>query len=753
MAELLPQDVFEIQGRRYRLLTAFDRPEAGVVVIALDKRNKVPEEWLLSKRNPTKDPSFQVLEDYAAFERPHTESALDVERGKRAYACIKDILHRKGIYDGELLAPMLREHSVTLAKREVHVCAKTLLRWLIKYWRGGSLEAALYTNFFRSGHIDESTEGALEFQQTTLDGKKSTWLTPEGRGTRGRKPRRGKKYCWKPGERRKVLERAWAHLAADYSKSVHGAYVAILAELYSMKDKFGIPLFDGRGRAVLHDDIPSKHQIEYACTRVFAASHLYRMRHGRHEYDNNVKPRNGSVLQDTIGPGDVFEVDATTMDIFLVDRKTRKTVIGKPTLYLVIDRWSRLIVGFHVSLENPSWSEAKLAIASLCTSWKDIGKELGVKVLDSDCVDRRWPNRFFADRSEFMTQASEALAEGISTMVTNAKAKMPADKPIVESGFRVLQAPLRQWAKGYEPPENYMKRRGRAYFRDACWTLTELREAVFRIILFHNRTWKPGYEASEAEIWLGLSLAPLDIWRRGIKARMGAGKAINGNLVLAALSPRAKALMTANGIHWAHCWYEIPDHKEWQVIAKLKGSTAVDITYSTSLVDKIVVHDPNDRRKSYAASLQEKSKKWSGSSKAERHAAWRNEVDNAKAGDRERIAYEVALYLQICEINEAAERATALAIKDIRPGTRKVKGVKAREDEAKDERKKLHDVAKYFRASGNGSPRNGAAKEQLDDGGVDMSNKSGSERELVADGAHDAKCETDDPYFRPQRER
>ncbi|MBW4573588.1 MAG: hypothetical protein KME31_38255 [Tolypothrix carrinoi HA7290-LM1] len=40
----------------------------------------------------------------------------------------------------------------------------------------------------------------------------------------------------------------------------------------------------------------------------------------------------------------------------------RSWIIGRPTLYLVIDVFSRLIVGFIVTLEPPSWLGAMLAL-------------------------------------------------------------------------------------------------------------------------------------------------------------------------------------------------------------------------------------------------------------------------------------------------------------------------------------------------------------------------------------------------------
>jgi len=53
-------------------------------------------------------------------------------------------------------------------------------------------------------------------------------------------------------------------------------------------------------------------------------------------------------------PLEVVQIDHTQVDIFLVDEKTRKTMDKRPWLTLAIDVFTRMVVGFHLSMDKPS---------------------------------------------------------------------------------------------------------------------------------------------------------------------------------------------------------------------------------------------------------------------------------------------------------------------------------------------------------------------------------------------------------------
>src|SRR5271154_2004395 len=53
-------------------------------------------------------------------------------------------------------------------------------------------------------------------------------------------------------------------------------------------------------------------------------------------------------------PLEVVQIDHTEVDVFLVDETTRKTMDKRPWLTLAIDVFTRMAVGFHLSMDKPS---------------------------------------------------------------------------------------------------------------------------------------------------------------------------------------------------------------------------------------------------------------------------------------------------------------------------------------------------------------------------------------------------------------
>jgi putative transposase len=53
-------------------------------------------------------------------------------------------------------------------------------------------------------------------------------------------------------------------------------------------------------------------------------------------------------------PLEVVQIDHTEVDLFLVDESTREAMSVRPWLTLAIDVFTRMVVGFHLSMAKPS---------------------------------------------------------------------------------------------------------------------------------------------------------------------------------------------------------------------------------------------------------------------------------------------------------------------------------------------------------------------------------------------------------------
>ncbi|MBY0541587.1 MAG: DDE-type integrase/transposase/recombinase [Campylobacterales bacterium] len=77
-------------------------------------------------------------------------------------------------------------------------------------------------------------------------------------------------------------------------------------------------------------------------------------------------------------PLDFIQIDHTPMDIDIVDEVYRRS-IGKPYLTLAIDVYSRMITGFYISLDEPSYFSVSQCISQSILTKEKYLREIGVE--------------------------------------------------------------------------------------------------------------------------------------------------------------------------------------------------------------------------------------------------------------------------------------------------------------------------------------------------------------------------------------
>ena len=77
-------------------------------------------------------------------------------------------------------------------------------------------------------------------------------------------------------------------------------------------------------------------------------------------------------------PLDVIQIDHTKVDVILVDEETREE-IGRPFITVAIDMYSRMIFGFYISLEAPSYFSVGQCLLNAILPKDDFIKKYGIK--------------------------------------------------------------------------------------------------------------------------------------------------------------------------------------------------------------------------------------------------------------------------------------------------------------------------------------------------------------------------------------
>lgn len=360
-------------------------------------------------------------------------------------------------------------------------------------------------------------------------------------------------------------------------------------------------------------DRPSLRQFQYFLKKHFNIEVRLRSRLGDSDYERDHRKVLGTVLNDCLGVGHFYEIDATIADVYLVSSEDPNKIIGKPTLYLIIDRKSRLIVGFYFGLENPSWNAALQAILSISEDKFALCQRYGVDYDPEDWPAHQvMPQEFLADRGDMISHASTNIADGLHISVTNVPSKRPDWKPLVECGFRLLHHTLRPVTPAYDPPSNATRRRGKHYEKDACLNMREFGNLVLNAIIAHNRREILDYDLTLAELTSGVCPSPVQLWNHGIVTRAGVLTRFSEEKVRFELLRQDQAIVTEHGIEFNGCFYSCPEAiaQKWFETAR-KSRFKVSVSFDPRLVDQIYVHALDGKGQPHLASLTERSEKYS----------------------------------------------------------------------------------------------------------------------------------------------
>jgi hypothetical protein len=96
-------------------------------------------------------------------------------------------------------------------------------------------------------------------------------------------------------------------------------------------------------------------------------------------------------------PGAAFRVEAMQADVQLVSRADRSQVTGKPYLYVVTDIFSSAVAGIYVSMEQPSWRHALMALANSAADKRRYCLRHGLDIPSGAWPSRHLPELLFAD--------------------------------------------------------------------------------------------------------------------------------------------------------------------------------------------------------------------------------------------------------------------------------------------------------------------------------------------------------------------
>ncbi len=195
----------------------------------------------------------------------------------------------------------------------------------------------------------------------------------------------------------------------------------------------------------------------------------------------------------------VVEIDHTPVDMWVVDDQGK--VLGKPNLTLLLDRHSRCVLGWFLSLESRGVDTVFGAIRHALLPKTYISKRYPEIQGRWDCFG--WFEKLLADNgSEFAGKDLEAATLNLGIVLEFCGAYEPNHKPHVERFFRTFNHGFIHRLKGTSLAR-VSDRKGEELQEDACVTLPELERLIhiWVIDVYHRREHAGLDGRSPAVVW------------------------------------------------------------------------------------------------------------------------------------------------------------------------------------------------------------------------------------------------------------
>ena len=460
---------------------------------------------------------------------------------------------------GELFNRALSQSGVT---------KQTVYRWLRRYWQFGMCKNALSARYDLCGGAGK----AKKFEDKR-NGRPRTYLTA-GQGV-------------------PVTEQIKSLFRVVIEKSLlnEGKYEFDYA-YNQLLIAYGVAL-PCRGEDLI--DVPTERQFGYFYKKEFSSIEITKKREGEINYLKDFRPNLGTSTAEVPGPGYLYQIDATIADVYLVSEQNREDIIGRPTIYFVVDVFSRSIVGMYIGLENPSWVSAMEALSNAMADKVEYCAAYGIEITSDMWPMQGLPENIIGDKGEMLGRHVEVLSKAFHVDIQNTPSYRADWKGVVERYFRTVQTKMKPFVEGYVTKAAIGKKRhGNDYRKDGILTLKEFTQMMIRIVLFYNNDHINKTYDIDTDIPKGLPANPLTLWNWGIEYRTGLLRRPDSQLVRVNLLPHTTATITEYGLKLFGCYYSCKEALDWGWFeGNYRGPKSVTVAYDMYSTNTIFLR-PSD---------------------------------------------------------------------------------------------------------------------------------------------------------------
>ncbi|MET0462270.1 MAG: transposase family protein [Chitinophagaceae bacterium] len=333
---------------------------------------------------------------------------------------------------------------------------------------------------------------------------------------------------------------------ASYSR----AY-ALTLERFFIKDKV---IENGREKLILPDpnrgEIFTRRQFIYHYNLNRDPRRSLFKREGAKRF--NLKHRELVGNSNVLGPGALYQIDATIADVYLISRYGGNRLIGRPVIWVVIDVFSRMIVGFCIRLEGEGWLGLQLALENTTADKVALCARYNIPITEDMWPTRYLPEHITGDRGPLISANADHFVHALNIEVSNTPPFRPDWKGIVEQIFRRMNIKAINWLPGAVKHDH--ERGDEDYRLSAVLDIEQLNEIIIEAILYHNNEHliADEYELDADLIAAKIDPIPANFYRWGVEHKSGHLRERDAETIRYNLLPHGEATITEQGIKFKH---------------------------------------------------------------------------------------------------------------------------------------------------------------------------------------------------------
>ncbi|MFW5393064.1 transposase [Yersinia sp. 2544 StPb PI] len=483
-------------------------------------------------------------------------------RRDKNYALVSPLLNDSDFlytYAVSQRSPLLRQYAL-----RNNVSYQTLRSLLAICWKYGRGKQSLIPAYARSGGVGT---------------KKKVKTVPIGRKKKGRVliDSRASVYIMRQLDSDNIRKIITKHYLKPEGVSLAECWRIFLGkyfpEVASMKKEDAIPY-------------PSLAQFRYSTKLQFSLDEIARRRTSERNFLLNKRALPGSAANPDTLPGEVFEIDATVADVHLIS-EFGNILIGRPTVYLIADRATRMITGMHISYLYASWRAAAQALANCFLPKQDYCRMFGV----SDISNTRWPCchvpvKLLCDNAEMLGLKSQKAVVPFTELIFAPSYRADL-KSIVESRFHVLNRKAVHKLLG-TTRGGFVVRGEEDPKTRACYTLRQFTEIMIRAVDEYNHALnKELVYINPLLLEHDLVATPINSWNISVSKFRFSGYRITEQEVVSRLLYPDQASITAKGIQYYNRFYRCS--VEEMIRARNFDQVPIDVRIDDNSMDNIYV--------------------------------------------------------------------------------------------------------------------------------------------------------------------